>query len=86
MDRKKIIILIVVAAIIALVIFLLWFFWPKGEPVPVNVNPPAGAAPQSLDQLPPASPERQAQEKNYPLGLRELAFSKKRSINTLVVF
>lgn len=77
MDRKKIIILIIAAAAILLFSLLLWLFWPKQEMVDINtnVNQPEGAAPQSLEQLPPASPERQAQERNYPLGLRELAFS-----------
>lgn len=81
LDRKKIIIILIVIILVVVLVLLWWFFFRPGEPlanINQNANTNANAAITStgqLEQLPPPSPERIEEEKNYPLGLKQLAYS-----------
>jgi len=80
MDRKKkiIIIALIVIAIILLALILWFLFGPKnlGQVTPQpGSNPKLVTAGKATAVLPVSSPTRVAEEKKYPLGLKQLALS-----------
>jgi hypothetical protein len=81
MDRRKKIILISVIVILLIVIIVLFLLFnpfkktPTEELPPANTNENQAVTVGQIDLLPPPSPERIKDEKDYPLGLESLASS-----------
>lgn len=78
-DKRRL--YIIIGAVILLIIIglaLWWFLWPRPKPVtnPTQAEPVVidGATYEPPVALPP-TPERAAQEQNFPLDLKQLAMS-----------
>ncbi|MEI6287975.1 MAG: hypothetical protein WCP18_00090 [bacterium] len=80
-NRRRNIIIALVVVFIILIALILWLMLRKPAPAPVVLPPVVGSIDlgaelnNQLSNLPSSSPQRLAQEKNYPLGLKQLAFS-----------
>lgn len=78
-NRKKIIIATLVIATLAVIGLFVWLLLrPKPQAViepnaNANINIAAANANVASDALPPPTPQRLQEEKNYPLGLKQLA-------------
>jgi len=75
MSRQRIILIIGLVIILLLIAISIWMWY---RPAPVEPTPPpiaSSTTEQIIAQLPPPSAERLEQERSYPLGLRQLAFS-----------
>ncbi len=80
MDRRKKIIIIALAVFaIALLVFILWLVFGarniNHRPTQQGSNPKIVTAGKATAILPVSSPARLAEEKKYPLGLKQLAMS-----------
>ncbi|MEK7653060.1 MAG: hypothetical protein AAB358_01065 [Patescibacteria group bacterium] len=75
-NRRKILIIVLVILIIVAIFLVWWFFLRQPAAPAVNLNAnQALPVNEQIQELPPPSETRQNEEKNYPLGLKQLAFS-----------
>ncbi|MFA5021201.1 MAG: hypothetical protein WC517_04055 [Patescibacteria group bacterium] len=79
-DRRKLIIGGLVALLAIIAALILWWFLASRAVTPPAVAPPtqpetADLPGASLTVVPPASPQRLQADKDYPLGLKQLAMS-----------
>jgi len=75
--RRKIILAVLVAVLVIIVVLFFWFFLHPRAKVPpagnVNANANFNINAEPVGPIPPPSTKRQAEEKEYPLGLKQTA-------------
>ena len=75
-NRRKILIIALIILVIVIIFLVWWFFFRQPAAPSVNFNAnQALPVNEQIQELPPPSEARQNEEKNYPLGLKQLAFS-----------
>jgi len=79
-DKKRLVIIgsLIVALVIIIALILWWFFGPKPAPesnLPITDSSITAQTSYEPPVVQPATAERIAEDKSYPLGLRQLAMS-----------
>ncbi len=75
MSRKRIMLITGLVIILLLIAVSIWVWYRPAPNEPVVPPIASSTTEQIIAQLPPPSAERLEQERSYPLGLRQLAFS-----------